>query len=97
LGQGTLEDEHWPTQIAALNCLELNQLVAGSRNSLGINEQGRVYTWGWNQRGTLGFAGENKAESEPQELTGLAGKNIVQVRAVERKHEKRGASCSWAL
>lgn len=29
-------------------------IVAGSRNTLAVTETGRVLSWGWNDRGTLG-------------------------------------------
>jgi alpha-tubulin suppressor-like RCC1 family protein len=53
--------------------------TAGSRNSLCLTASGEVYTWGWNQRGTLGH-GHKKIEREPCKVAALAHVKIVQVR-----------------
>lgn len=39
----------------------------------------QLYTWGWNQRGTLGHPPETKTESVPGLVDALAGVKIVQV------------------
>eukprot|EP00983_Pelagomonas_calceolata_P015357 487630-Pelagomonas_calceolata.AAC.3 len=38
----------------------------------------QVYSWGWNDRGTLGH-GHRAHERKPRRVQALAGKNIVQV------------------
>ena len=40
----------------------------------------QLFTWGWNQRGTLGHPPETKTESSPGPVDALAGVRIVQVR-----------------
>ncbi|KAF5827001.1 regulator of chromosome condensation 1/beta-lactamase-inhibitor protein II [Dunaliella salina] len=55
-----------------------NPLVGGSRNTLAIDASGEVYSWGWNDRGTLGH-GHRAHERKPRRVQALAGKNIVQV------------------
>ena len=41
----------------------------------------QLFTWGWNQRGTLGHPPETKTESSPAPVEALAGVKIVQVSA----------------
>ena len=38
-----------------------------------------MFTWGWNQRGTLGHPPETKTENIPSQVKDLANVNIVQV------------------
>lgn len=40
----------------------------------------QLFTWGWNQRGTLGHPPETKTESIPSQVKSLANVKIVQVR-----------------
>lgn len=42
-----------------------------------LNEQ--LFTWGWNQRGTLGHPPETKTENIPSQVKALANVKIVQV------------------
>ncbi|KAH7283143.1 hypothetical protein KP509_35G063600 [Ceratopteris richardii] len=53
-------------------------MVAGSRNSLAICDDGRLFTWGWNQRGTLGHAPGSKSECIPSQVKALENVKIVQ-------------------
>eukprot|EP00798_Chlamydomonas_sp_ICE-L_P002659 gene2659-17125_t len=53
-------------------------LVAGSRNSLALDAEGGVWSWGWNARGTLGH-GHRGLEAKPHRIQALAGERIVQV------------------
>lgn len=39
----------------------------------------QLFTWGWNQRGTLGHPQESKTESIPSQVKALADVKIVQV------------------
>lgn len=39
----------------------------------------QLFTWGWNQRGTLGHPPESKTESVPSQVKALANVKIVQV------------------
>lgn len=38
-----------------------------------------MFTWGWNQRGTLGHPPETKTENIPSQVKALANVKIVQV------------------
>ena len=53
-------------------------LVAGSRNTVALEADGGVLTWGWNARGTLGH-GHRGNERKPRRVVGLKSVNIVQV------------------
>jgi len=124
LGMGGNEEKDWAHCVEALGPYAVTAVVAGSRNSLAICDDGRVrplplprplpaaccscllfiswrasvsdpvallglvgvpcraqlFTWGWNQRGTLGHPPETKTESSPGPVDALAGVKIVQVR-----------------
>lgn len=117
LGMGGNEEKDWAHCVEALEPYNVTAVVAGSRNSLAICDDGRVrppfpdrclpfdvlfvcrrasvltsdpfclgapcrtqlFTWGWNQRGTLGHPPETKTESSPGPVDALAGVRIVQV------------------
>mmetsp|Transcript_13602 Transcript_13602/g.29116 ORF Transcript_13602/g.29116 Transcript_13602/m.29116 type:complete len:631 (-) Transcript_13602:438-2330(-) len=53
-------------------------LVAGSRNTLAIDAEGGVWSWGWNERGTLGH-GHRGQERKPKRIAALQGVNVHQV------------------
>lgn len=111
LGIGNNEEKEWVCTIKALKYSEkVSSIVAGSRNSLAICEDGKVcsfftlslsiipfycffmcdfgyvgvlnkqlFTWGWNQRGTLGHPPETKTENIPSQVKALSNVKIVQV------------------
>ncbi|XP_072992581.1 ultraviolet-B receptor UVR8-like [Typha latifolia] len=78
LGMGDWEEKDWVYSIKSLEPYNVTAVVAGSRNSLAICEDGRLFTWGWNQRGTLGHPPETKTESVPGFVKALADVKIVQ-------------------
>lgn len=78
LGMGDWEDKEWVCSVKALEYRDVTAVVAGSRNSLAICDDGRLFTWGWNQRGTLGHPPETKTESVPSLVKALDDVNIVQ-------------------
>lgn len=53
-------------------------LVGGSRNTLAIDSEGQVWSWGWNDRGTLGH-GHRKKEAKPRRVAALKDVRITQV------------------
>lgn len=55
-----------------------SSLYGGSRNTLAIDSNGQLWSWGWNDRGTLGH-GHRAAEHKPKRVQALEGRNIVQV------------------
>ncbi|XP_019154680.1 PREDICTED: alsin-like isoform X3 [Ipomoea nil] len=78
LGIGDDEEKEWVCSIKALQNEKVSSVVAGSRNSLAICENGQLFTWGWNQRGTLGHAPISKTENIPSQVKALANVKIVQ-------------------
>ncbi|XP_058187911.1 ultraviolet-B receptor UVR8-like isoform X2 [Rhododendron vialii] len=78
LGIGNNEEREWVCAIKALQTETVRSVVAGSRNSLAICDDGKLFTWGWNQRGTLGHPPETKTETIPSQVKALANVKIVQ-------------------
>lgn len=78
LGLGDLEDQAGVCEITALENERVSCVVGGSRNSLAICDDGRLFTWGWNQRGTLGHPQESTTECSPSQVEALANVKIVQ-------------------
>ncbi|KAK4368002.1 hypothetical protein RND71_011794 [Anisodus tanguticus] len=78
LGIGNNEERECVCTIKALKNEKVSSVVAGSRNSLAICEDGKLFTWGWNQRGTLGHPPETKTENIPSQVKALANVKIVQ-------------------
>ena len=54
-------------------------LVAGSRNTMVVTADGQVYSWGWNDRATLGHGHQDCSVAKPRRVMGLQGVHIVQV------------------
>ncbi|TVU05773.1 hypothetical protein EJB05_48956 [Eragrostis curvula] len=98
LGMGDSEEKDWAHAVAALEPYAVTAVVAGSRNSLAICKDGRLFTWGWNQRGTLGHPPETKTESSPGPVEALAGVRIVQA-AIGGWHclavDDKGRAYAW--
>ncbi|AQK52430.1 putative regulator of chromosome condensation (RCC1) family protein isoform X1 [Zea mays] len=98
LGMGGNEEKDWPHFVEALGPYAVTAVVAGSRNSLAICDDGRLFTWGWNQRGTLGHPPETKTESSPGPVDALAGFKIVQA-AIGGWHclavDDKGRAYAW--
>ncbi|KAJ4733293.1 Regulator of chromosome condensation (RCC1) family protein [Rhynchospora pubera] len=78
LGMGNWEEMDWASPIKSLEKYNATAVVAGSRNSLAICEDGRLFTWGWNQRGTLGHPPTTKTESKPGLVKALSDAKFVQ-------------------
>ncbi|KAH0984515.1 hypothetical protein GBA52_011692 [Prunus armeniaca] len=78
LGIGNNEEKEWVCVVEALQSRTVRSVVAGSRNSLAICDDGKLFTWGWNQRGTLGHPPETKTENIPSQVKALANVKIVQ-------------------
>ena len=53
-------------------------IVAGSRNTMVVTADGQVYSWGWNDRATLG-QGHQEPVEKPKRVMGMQGVQIVQV------------------
>ncbi|OAY65797.1 Ultraviolet-B receptor UVR8 [Ananas comosus] len=81
LGMGDWEEKDWVRPIKTLEPYNVTAVVAGSRNSLAICDNGHLFTWGWNQRGTLGHPPESKAECVPSLVRSLADSSVKIVQA----------------
>ncbi|CAN6465749.1 unnamed protein product [Victoria cruziana] len=83
LGIGNSEEKDWVCSVTALEGQGVCGVVAGSRNSLAICADGGLFTWGWNQRGTLGHdsdaqSAESKTKDTPIQVKALGHARIVQ-------------------
>jgi hypothetical protein len=58
-------------------CSPRAPLIAGSRNTIAIDAEGQLWSWGWNDRGTLGH-GHRGPEGKPKAVAALRGIKIVQ-------------------
>ncbi|CAN1241123.1 Ultraviolet-B receptor UVR8 [Linum perenne] len=100
LGLGDNEDREWVSVVKALEPYRVRSVVAGSRNSLAICDDGKLFTWGWNQRGTLGRQPETKIENVPSQVKALADVNIVQA-ALGGWHclavDDQGRAYAWGM
>ncbi|KAF7130683.1 hypothetical protein RHSIM_Rhsim10G0063200 [Rhododendron simsii] len=100
LGIGNNEEREWVCAIKALQTETVRSVVAGSRNSLAICDDGKLFTWGWNQRGTLGHPPETKTETIPSQVKALANVKIVQA-AIGGWHclavDDQGRAYAWGI
>uniref|UniRef100_A0A7N0TTJ5 RCC1-like domain-containing protein n=1 Tax=Kalanchoe fedtschenkoi TaxID=63787 RepID=A0A7N0TTJ5_KALFE len=98
LGTGNNEDKDRVCVVKALASETVRSVVAGSRNSLAICDDGKLFTWGWNQRGTLGHPPETKTENVPSQVTALANVKIIQA-AIGGWHclavDEQGRAYAW--
>ncbi|KAA8547815.1 hypothetical protein F0562_004244 [Nyssa sinensis] len=98
LGIGDNEEKEWVCTINSLQSQKVRSVVAGSRNSLAICEDGKLFTWGWNQRGTLGHPPKTKTENIPSQVKALADVKIIQA-AIGGWHclavDDQGRAYSW--
>jgi hypothetical protein len=58
-------------------------LVGGSRQSLAVSADGGLFTWGWNQKSSLGL-GHQQAAQTPCRVNALAGVRVTQARRGSR-------------
>lgn len=87
LEEAPIGEDDWsisiPTVVTALQGLSFDghldpqTLLAGSRHSLALDSSGALYTWGWNQKATLGL-GHQGVVKVPTPVQALADKEIKQ-------------------
>ena len=76
LGDGTTEDRDEPVPVLGLEEVEVVDVVLGLSHTCALSGDGRVFCWGYNQRGQVG-TGEISDElsawkvTEPSEVVGL--------------------------
>ncbi|KAJ0400988.1 hypothetical protein P43SY_003542 [Pythium insidiosum] len=67
-----------PQQIEALPKLHVLQIDCGSRHTVVLMADHRVFVWGWGIYGQLGL-GDTQSQPVPTELTVLRGKNVQRI------------------
>ncbi|XP_020530583.1 ultraviolet-B receptor UVR8-like [Amborella trichopoda] len=67
-GLGVVEDTLLPTQVHCLQGLRIIQASAGSRHSIAVTDDGKVYGWGDGEQNQLGFT-TNKIQMLPSLLS----------------------------
>jgi hypothetical protein len=55
LGDGTTEDREQPTQVIGLDEVATIDVVLGNSHTCALVDDGRVFCWGFNQKGQLGI------------------------------------------
>ena len=55
-------------------------LVGGSRQSLAVTSDGALFTWGWNQKWSLGL-GHQEGVKTARRVEALQGVHVAQARA----------------
>ncbi|KYQ94330.1 hypothetical protein DLAC_04627 [Tieghemostelium lacteum] len=78
LGHGDELPRYTPTPIPSLLGKQIAQLSGGLMHSAAVDNQGRVYTWGWNKYGQLGN-GTLKKQMTPGKVKDLAQWHISKV------------------
>ncbi|HRZ80790.1 MAG TPA: hypothetical protein P5044_12335, partial [bacterium] len=54
LGNGTKEDSLIPVKVSFDAGIKIRSISCGHRHTCALDEDGKVYCWGWNQDGQLG-------------------------------------------
>ncbi|CAM8947795.1 unnamed protein product [Rhodiola kirilowii] len=79
LGHGDAEDRYYPTQISALDGLDVLSVNCGADHTTAYsNKQLQVYSWGWGDFGRLGH-GNSSDLFIPQPIQALQGMHIKQI------------------
>lgn len=64
------------------------KVVAANYHSMGIQEDGSVWVWGWNRYGQLGM-GDTDSRSVPTEFGGLSSVNSVVANTTLLKYSRQ--------
>uniref|UniRef100_A0A803PIG1 RCC1-like domain-containing protein n=1 Tax=Cannabis sativa TaxID=3483 RepID=A0A803PIG1_CANSA len=79
LGHGDAEDRLTPTQLSALDGLEISSVTCGADHTTAYSERHmEVYSWGWGDFGRLGH-GNSSDLFTPQPIKALHGIRITQI------------------
>ncbi|CAM8881824.1 unnamed protein product [Rhodiola kirilowii] len=79
LGHGDAEDRYYPTQISALDALDVISVVCGADHTTAYSKtQPQVYSWGWGDFGRLGH-GNSSDLFIPQPIQAFQGMQIKQI------------------
>ncbi|MCO5562525.1 hypothetical protein L7F22_016152 [Adiantum nelumboides] len=82
LGHGDHKDHLVPHQVAVLKANPIVQISGGWRHTMALDDQGKLYGWGWNKFGQVGV-GDNVDHNSPQ---------LVRIPAEEQISH---VSCGW--
>lgn len=82
LGHGDYEDHLVPHQVAALKGHRIFQVSGGWRHTMALDDEGKLFGWGWNKFGQVGVA-NNDDHNSPQLVKIPVSERITQV------------SCGW--
>jgi alpha-tubulin suppressor-like RCC1 family protein len=80
-GVGDGEDHPSPIQIHIPGEKRIVSVHARNRHAIALDEEGRVYTWGRNSSGELGYAGDWEGSPTPTLVAGLKDRRIIAVQA----------------
>ncbi|CAI5480586.1 unnamed protein product [Closterium sp. Yama58-4] len=78
LGLGDRLDRKLPEQVTAIESERIAQVACGWRHTIAVNEEGRLFTYGWSKYGQLGH-GDFQDHLTPSPVPAMQDKRIVQV------------------
>jgi len=80
LGLGSLSNVSMPTKVqGALANVRVSKVACGRDSTFALSEDGRLFSWGNDDFGTLGVGKVERRVSEPKQVTSLADTRISQV------------------
>ncbi|KAL4482807.1 hypothetical protein ABPG72_022367 [Tetrahymena utriculariae] len=79
LSHDYLQDSMLPQKIESLGNIKAKQVACGVQFTVVLSEDGKVYTFGYNQYGSLGYVSDQNSVSTPQLVKGL--NDIVKISA----------------
>mmetsp|Transcript_21218 Transcript_21218/g.63879 ORF Transcript_21218/g.63879 Transcript_21218/m.63879 type:complete len:457 (+) Transcript_21218:327-1697(+) len=97
LGHDCRDDEAAPRLVESLVGRTIANIAGGWRHTLASDEEGKLYSWGWNKFGQLG-QGSKQDEVTPRAVEALAGDPVAIVSAGWRHSccvTRGGAFYSW--
>ncbi|XP_063166477.1 probable E3 ubiquitin-protein ligase HERC6 [Candoia aspera] len=81
LGTGKLEDSLIPKKINSLSRYNVIQIACGHYHSIALTKDGQVFSWGQNIHGQLGLGKGLSSQTNPCNVSSLAGIPLAQVAA----------------
>lgn len=76
IGDGECSDRSLPVRVMGLEGVKVVSVACGWRHSAAVDDQGRLFVWGWGRWGQLGL-GDCKDARLPRQVPGLAGVELV--------------------
>lgn len=78
LGHGDFSDHLTATQVTGLSDKVITTVAGGWRHTMAADEEGNVYSWGWNKFGQLGH-GDTEDRNAPSLIQALVGQKVSTV------------------